>query len=471
MTALPPEDPTNYLVGPKKSLPTRDELLGPPHEPPMIVEGYLQQDGGGFVGSGEAGKTTVAIHEGVHVTLGRPLYGKKIIRTGAVLFITAEDERAMVMSRLNQICRALGLSEKEQRKVLKSFHVEDVSASPAKLVEGDRYGVRRTAFADEIIAKYKDANLAVVVLDPTSLLGPGEQCGNDGMAELMRTARMLSQGLGAAVRVVHHVSQAVARGEIKDQYAGRGGTAFADNSRSQHQLVKLTQRKLEHEGSEYVLPATVTDAALAGVGGERVLGIFLHKLSYGVRDPTPIILVRRGFAFEHVPIERIDQSPMAEEARRESEMWRVVDYVRGQLVYGKKLGKSELEKQEHAEKIGLTREALREAIRRATYLTALAELPRPKGERITNKTKYLAPGGEPNPANLAESRRNPAGGITNTGTSEAANLAADGTSIRRRDSKPQKRPQQRGKKGAAPGLIPPSAAANRSLNGKGAEHG
>jgi len=86
--------------------------------------------------------------------------------------------------------------------------------------------------------------------------------GNDGMAELMRTARMLKQELVASVRVVHHVSQNVARSNTWDQYAGRGGTAFADNSRSQHQIVRLTSRKFEHEGSNYTLPTDVPNGAL-----------------------------------------------------------------------------------------------------------------------------------------------------------------------------------------------------------------
>jgi RecA-family ATPase len=178
-----PQQRTNFLLGPKKSLPTRDELLGVPYEPPMIVANYLQEDGGGVVGAGETGKSTVMLYEGVHIILSRPLYGRRIVRSGGVLYLTAEDSRDIVMSRLNWICRALNLKPKEQAQILKQFHVEDVSASPAKLVELDRDGIHRTAFVDEITNKYKDSKLAVVVVDPTSLLGPGELSGNDGMAE------------------------------------------------------------------------------------------------------------------------------------------------------------------------------------------------------------------------------------------------------------------------------------------------
>ncbi len=272
---------TDFLRGPKTARPEHDELLGVPYVAPMIVAGYLPQDAGGDVAPGGTGKSTLLIDEAVHIILGRPLYGRPIVRAGAALFITAEDRREMVLGRLNEICRALELTKKDYEKVRNNFFVEDVSACPAKLVATDRYGAQATAFVDEIVEKYKDAKLAVAILDPTSLLGPGELSGNDGMAELMRTARMLSQQLGAAVRSVHHVAQAVARGKIRDQYAGRGGTAFADNSRGQRQISVQMERQFEHEGSKYILPAEVTEADLAC---GRVLAIFVHKLS--IRSAT-----------------------------------------------------------------------------------------------------------------------------------------------------------------------------------------
>jgi hypothetical protein len=457
---------TSYLVGPKAARPKRDELLGTPFKPKMIVEGYLQEDAGGDVGSGGTGKSTLMLHEAVHVILGRALYGRQIVRQGGVLVVTAEDDRDITLSRLNQICNAMGLNKAEQKTVLNDFYVEDVSSTDAKLVVADHSGVHATAFVDEIIEKYKGLGLAFVSLDPTSLLGPGEQSSNDGAAQLMRTARTLHKELGAAVRLVHHVSQQVARSEIRDQYASRGASAFSDNSRSQRQIVTMTTRKFEHQGSQYELPGEISNLDLA-MG--HVLAIFVHKLSYAARDSTPIIVVRDGFAFRHVFIQRLDQSPAAEANRRDAEMWRVVDFIRGQLLAGKKIGKTELE--EHAEMISLARKSLREARDTALDLHALTELPLPKNEASTKRKKYLAPPDWPNPANRAESRRDDFGGITNTGTSGAANPAADGTSIRRRDSKPPKGPPLDGTKEALADPIPPNPADGiRRLNGKTVNH-
>lgn len=431
-------DATNYLVGPVKARPTREELLGVPYKPKMIVENYLQQDAGGDVGTGGTGKTTLILWEGVHIILGRPLYGRRIVRPGAILIITAEDSREITLSRLNQVCNTMGLTTAEQKKVLEQFYVEDVSATDAKIVVADRIGVHATTFVDEIIDKYRDVKLAFVSLDPTSLLGPGELSANDGMAQLMRTARTLNKGLNAAVRLVHHVAQVVARSGIHDQYAGRGGTAFADNSRSQRQIDKVKARKFDHDGSHYEMPAEISDIDIAK---GNVLAIYVHKLSYSERDSTPIIVVRNGFAFRHVPMERVDNSDVARGARCENEMWRVVDFVRGQLALGKKLSKSEMDL--HKDAIGLNRIELRGALTRALNCYALVELPLPKSERITKRNKYLSPAEVPNPANPAESRHNPAGRITKPDVSAAANLAADGTSTRRRDSKAQRTPKSR----------------------------
>jgi hypothetical protein len=457
---------TNYLVGPEAARPEPEELLGVPYKPPMIIHGYLQEDAGGDVGTGGTGKTTLLLYEAVHVILGRALYGRQIVRPGGVLVVTAEDSRQITLSRLNQVCNALGLKESEQQKVLKHFHVEDVSASDAKLVVADRSGVHATPFVDEIIEKYKGLGLAFVSLDPTSLLGPGEISGNDGMAQLMRTARTLCKELGAAVRLVHHVSQNVARGDIRDQYAARGGTAFADNSRSQRQIVRMTERKFEHEGSQYELPAEITNVELAT---GRVLAIFVHKLSYAARDSTPIIVVRNCFAFRHVSIECIDTSPAAEAERANNEMYRVIDYVRGLLVDGKKIGRTELE--DHTEKVGLARKNLREARDSALDLRALVEVNLPKIERSTKRKKYLAPPDWPNPAKPAESRRDDAGGIQADGSTRAANPAAGVHAMAAAGFKRGKTPPHDGTKEAlADPILPNPAVGIRRLNGKVASH-
>lgn len=269
----------------------------PPPDPDIIVENLLLMDACGFVAPGGTGKTTLAIYEAVHIILGRPLWGRRVIKPGPILFLTAEDSRQILESRLFHICRALRLKESELQIVADGFYIEDLSTVNMRLVGVDPKGaVRPTTLVSHLIEQYRPIGVRLVHLDPASLLGPGETSGNDGMAELMRTARQIALALKAACQIVHHVAQAVARGGIQDQYAGRGGTAFADNSRGQRQLVRIKGRDYEFNGKMYRIPDFIEDDLLER---GRILAILVHKLSYVEVDPHPIFILRDGFSFLH----------------------------------------------------------------------------------------------------------------------------------------------------------------------------
>jgi len=172
-----------------------------------------------------------------------------------------------------------------------------------------------------------------------------------------------------------------------------------------------------------------------------VLAIFTHKLSYSVRDSMPVILIRRGFAFEHVPIQRIDKSPLAEAARREDEMERVVQFIAEKCIAGLRIGKKDLDN--YATELNMSRDDIRERCNTALGLSLLIKKKLPIHERRTNRTEYLAPF-ESNPANPAESRGIRRKGSGTRNGPDAANTAADGTSIPPPYSKPAKRASPHG---------------------------
>jgi RecA-family ATPase len=386
-----PDGWVDVLAGPEKSRPTRQELTGEPYEPPVLVERYLLRDAEGFVGPGETGKTTVILYEDVHLILGRPLYGRKIVQSGHTLLVTAEDTRQIALSRLNWICRGLGLTDAEIDTVLAGFHVEDLSAELVRLATADRTGnVKATGLLDEIIRKYRGAGLVSITLDPTSHLGPGETSGNDGMSAFMRIARYLSNALQCAVRVIHHVSQNVARGGITDQFAGRGGTAFADNSRNNHQLIKATSRSFGYQGADYNIPLEVRDEAIAA--GE-VLVIFVHKISYVKRDPTPIVLWRNGFMFHHWDAERVDNTPAAREERETELIDTIVEFIREKSaknvrVTKNELGRTYLDALKRSSR-GASREGVHAAIDATIGAGRLENAPLPKSDVQGKKSTYL----------------------------------------------------------------------------------
>ena len=265
----------------------------------MIVQGYMiASESGGFIAPGGTGKTTIAIWEAVHIILGWPLYGLEVQRPGPIVFITAEDRKETVERRLNSILKALQLEPGDLKKVCRDFLIVDVSRLKFRLAARNKHDVQPTLWVDALAERFGPVKPAYIHLDPVSLIGPGEDSGNDGMAELMKAARNLAAETGAAIRLVHHTSKEVARTGSMDQYAGRGGAAFADNGRFTHQLIRMQSgvSELKVGGVNYLIPPLL-EATQEDFARGRVLGLIRHKLSYAELDSTPIIIKRNGFNF------------------------------------------------------------------------------------------------------------------------------------------------------------------------------
>lgn len=332
------------------------ELLCVPPEPEIIVESLLLMDACGFVAPGGTGKTTLAIYEAIHIILGRELWQRRVSKPGRILFLTAEDSRQIVTTRLNHICKTLELTPAEFEIVADGFYIEDLSMIGARLVGTDPKSgaIRATKLVSEIVDRYRDLALSLVHLDPASLLGPGEQSGNDGMSELMRAARRIAGETRAACQIVHHVAQAVARNGIQDQYAGRGGTAFADNSRGQRQLVRIKDRSYEFDGRRYRMPDEITDEHMAE--GD-VLAILVHKLSYVKLDPRPIFILRRGYSFRQFEAE---QGAVKVHRSFDEQTQLLVAFIERELAQGVTHSGKSVEAR--ADEIGLTQKRIRDLL-------------------------------------------------------------------------------------------------------------
>lgn len=271
-----------------------DERLGPE---PFVLDGLLPVDAVGLVGVGGIGKSSFLLWLLAHIALAMPVLGAPVVRRGMVLYVSAEDRRQTIVRRLQAVVGEPGmrLSRAEQERVFERFIVEDVSGQSVRFVADTFGAVSATGAVDQFVDTYRDAGIAVVVLDPLSLLGPGERSGNDGMAETMRAARRISMGLNCCVIVVHHEAKAGAREGIADQYAGRGGAAFADNSRGLLQLVTAPALAVEYSGQRWATPGHWTQE---DVDAGNVLTLYLHKLTAARRDRRPIFIRRAGWNYE-----------------------------------------------------------------------------------------------------------------------------------------------------------------------------
>lgn len=252
--------------------------------PDCIVENYLFADVALLIAPGGVGKTTLILYEAICVTLGLPLYGRKIVRPGPVAILTAEDGRELLVARLNRIAGAMGLTAEQVARVQRSVLIKYVGSSPFRLTEVAGDVVVLSPVIDGLISRIKPLNPAMVVIDPAVSFGVGESRVNDAEQGLVMAARRIRDAVNCCVRYVHHTGKSNARDKTTDQYSGRGGSAFADGAR----MVAVLQSLKPDEWKE------ATGKPLQN--GDTGMVLALPKLSYAPPQPE-IFIERDGYSY------------------------------------------------------------------------------------------------------------------------------------------------------------------------------
>jgi RecA-family ATPase len=255
--------------------------------PDCIVDRYLYADVAVDIAPGGTGKTTRQLFEAIHIVLGRPLYGLKVYKPGNVVFITAEDDRQMLVARLRLICEAMHLSHFEIERIKHGILISDVSGMNAKLTLLHEGVVIIAALVDAIIDGCLELNPVLIVIDPAVSFGVGESKVNDNEQGLIEAARKIRRELRCCVRYVHHSGKQNAREKTTDQYSGRGGSALPDGCR----MVSVTQPMSAEEWHK------ATGDTLAP--GENGTVLSRPKLSY-CPPQSDLYLKRTGYAFSVV---------------------------------------------------------------------------------------------------------------------------------------------------------------------------
>lgn len=352
---------------------SHDEWSNARSTPDCIVQDYLYADVGVLISPGGVGKTTVTLSEAIHIVLGLPLYGLTIHKPGAVLLITAEDSREMLIARLRALCHEMQLNDADIATVMQRVRISDVSGSGFKLTEVSGDVVRPCDGIDQIIEACQTIQPVLVVIDPAVSFGVGESRVNDAEQGLVEAARKLRKALNCCIRYVHHTGKANAREKTLDQYSGRGGSAFADGSRMVHVLQTLTPDEWRNETGTELLQ------------GESGLRIARPKMTYCV--PQGDILIRRnGYRFDHV--ERIITSKQSKLEDAATRIWELLCFDLGQGRYHSQNALEALD-------TGLKRGEIRGAV--AVLFASL----RVESRDIPNagkggKRQYLHPVGAPN---------------------------------------------------------------------------
>lgn len=293
---------------------------------PYIVEGILPKHVGVLNAQGGTGKSTLVLYLLICIVLGRKVFqsqqsdsGFRVLRPGQSIFVTKEDGASEAWFRIQEICHSMDLSSTETDKVVRNIKVLDLEDSSETLIELDAdRRITESSLVRRLVDLVSDGlgddgePVQLVVFDPRSMFGADENALNVNEMLLASVARKISRALDCAVIYIGHVAKHVARQGIDDQYAGRGGTAQADNSRFVWNLVQEKaedKRKIAH---------TVPHAFKQFVQHGWVNRLSFPKMSYGPR-PMPVFvcrnLVQSPFQFEFAE----ELAPSDEEQRKNAE--------------------------------------------------------------------------------------------------------------------------------------------------------
>lgn len=339
--------------------------------PDCIVENYLYADVALLNAPGGTGKTTLILKESIHVALGMDLWGRKVCKPGPVLLITAEDSREMLVARMRSISEEMGLDSAQISYVQQNVRISDVSGLGCKLTKIDKDIVKSSGVVEDIIAGCKDLTPVLIIIDPAVSFGVGESRVNDAEQGLIEVARDLRRKLNCCVRYIHHTGKFNAITKSTSQYAGRGGSAFADGSR----MVAIMHA---HDSDEW-RDLTGEDLEKDEIG----LVLSLPKVSYAPPQDS-IYLVRKGFTFRQLENVQPGKEPSLE--AYSNQMWLLLT---SQLQKGIHHNKKSLEGL--APESNISRQKMRDAL---AFLLASGRVEeRQKSAQATGSrtTKYLHP--------------------------------------------------------------------------------
>jgi hypothetical protein len=241
-------------------------------------------------GPGGSNKTTLITAVAVYRALGQPFLDGTTPAPGQTVILSTEDRLEDYRRKLAALRVEMGASF-DPKRVAEQVHFVDLGGEPIRMVEAEYGQYKPTALPDALatVIRERAPDADLIVLETVSRLAGGAET-NESLSILVEAAQRLCKLIGAAVVLVHHVSQDAGRRGVADQYAGRGGSALGDNARSSMVLTRLTRENLK----QYAPNAKLADSEL-----ERLL-VFTQPKSNGAQAAPPLILERHGN--EHGPV-------------------------------------------------------------------------------------------------------------------------------------------------------------------------
>lgn len=262
--------PARYTLPPADNIRTYRDT--PPPAPDWVVQGLEPGNVGVLSAAGGTGKSMLCLSLSLAVASAASLFGRWAVsdQPGDVLYLYAEDSGPVMHRRIHAMAQIASISD----DVADRMHFVGVRGGTPKLMIQGNQGIADTQ--SDVIQALIDllmtySNPRLLILDPLVKFHALEENSNGQMNQLLDLVTKLSDAVGVATILTHHVSKVsvTAAGQSGLQQSARGASAIVDEARW---LVSLTPLDAKSAKS-YGIPAadawrylTATSPKVNGTG-------------------------------------------------------------------------------------------------------------------------------------------------------------------------------------------------------------
>lgn len=161
---------------------------------PALIEGVLRTGHKMMVASSsKAGKTFLMMSLALSVATGRPWLGFPCMK-GKILYLNMEIDTASAENRFHELCRAMRIND-----IPKNIDLMNLRSESAPLDQ----------LANRIIEVVKglNENYLCIIVDPFYKVLTGDENSNTDMAQMSKSADLITEETGASLIYVHHFSK------------------------------------------------------------------------------------------------------------------------------------------------------------------------------------------------------------------------------------------------------------------------
>ena len=266
-----------------------------PPDREWLVENMLETGKAGLMaGVGGIGKSMETLRLAMMIAQGEGNWmGNDIVRSGNVVYISAEDDIVELHRRVDAI--------DPTKKRLDALHdvyfvsVPDMGKPITFMKDGDD-GLTLTADAEELVRELETIeDLAMVIIDPIQAFVTAEISKSNEAGQLWATwAATIAARFGCGVMSIHHMSKEALRGDqsaLSARAAIRGASSLVDGHRFALAL---------YNASETEVADTCTLYGLHPPDPNRVVKFAVVKANAGEIDRREKVLFRKGAIFEPI---------------------------------------------------------------------------------------------------------------------------------------------------------------------------